>query len=105
MRSKGYLMTEMLLCVFAMSLLMSLCLHGVRFNENVYYTFPDRYLRLQSESMLTAQFRDESVPEIGYEMHFNGSGNVNLAKELHFPFGDHVKKIIVELGGGRLVFR
>ena len=52
--------------------------------------------------MAAAESRPVDLP--GAEgIHFNGAGNVSQARTITFPGRD--SRIIIELGGGRLVFR
>ena len=62
--------------------------------------FPACYLLAQSEAIASSLPRD-FVSAQGV-IHFNENGNVRKAGTLHFSNG---RKIVIELGGGRLVQR
>lgn len=100
-------MLELMVTVFALGVLTLAAAMIPSYEENGYHVFPDQYLRIQSEAILTGESRtyedefNESLPEI----RFNQNGNVNQARTIPFGEAGMTKEIIVELGGGRLVFR
>lgn len=63
-----------------------------------YYAFSSHYLYTQSEAIRKGQkeYIDEN------HISFNSLGNVNKAQTIQFS---NNKKIIVELGGGRLAYK
>ncbi len=69
-----------------------------------WHSFPDAYLRAQSEAIRRSE-RTEYVSECDGipGVTFNEKGNVAKAMTLRPP--DKSGSIIIELGGGRLVFR
>ena len=81
-----------------MSILFVLTAHNRIQKSLTYYSFPANYLRKQSEAILESK-EHQLIDE--YTISFNKNGNVNKAETLHFTQGD----IVVELGGGRLVFK
>ena len=102
MRSKGFLAAEALIAVFVLSLLTSLTLQYREQTKDTRKLFPDEYLRIQSESILTGR-EHTMFMEPDIRVHFNGQGNVDQAKTLYFTRHGHSRRIIIELGGGRLV--
>ena len=95
-------MAEMLLVVLAISILFVLCIPFHAYEEDAYDTFPQSYLLKQSSAIVSATTKilDEyDTPVIT----FNARGNVQKAMTLYFDKKN--RTIVVELGGGRLVFR
>lgn len=85
-----------------MSLFTCLYLPTVEFRDTDYYKFADSYLLKQSEAMVTGSYMEYETDAAGSIL-FNPNGNVQSARTIHF---DHRKdSIVVELGGGRLVFK
>lgn len=68
------------------------------FQETDSYTFGNHYLETQSHALAE---RETEVLEENPSIYFNAKGNVNKATTLHIGH----QEIIVELGGGRLVYR
>lgn len=71
---------------------------------SAWHTFPDGYLQKQSEAIRRAEHtvyepEDGKMPVI----EFNEKGNIRKAMTLYFP--ERSGRIVIELGGGRLVFR
>lgn len=94
--NNGFTLLEMLIVLVIMSIFLLLTgIYKVDYDEE-YYLFPSIYLYNQSEAMLKA----EKVYMDDYDISFNSEGHVNRAQTLYFIN----KKIVVELGGGRLVF-
>ncbi len=94
--NKGFTLLEMLIVLSIVCLFFTITLfHRTSIDED-YYSFSSKYLYLQSEAMRKA----EKVSLEDYDIYFNSKGNVNRAQTLSFS---NFKKIIVELGGGRLV--
>ena len=102
--SSGFTLLEVCIVLLCISVLSLLYLPAREMEVSSYYTFPDAYLLAQSEAIRKAEktmyYSDSSeVPDVS----FNEKGNVNKAMTLHFE--NRSKDIIIELGGGRLVFR
>jgi hypothetical protein len=106
MRSKqGFALTEALLAMAVLTMSMQFVLKASRFPQQDYYLFPDRYLEVQSDALRQAKTVPLNVQEdslLQQEIHFSPRGNINQARTLTFRNG---RKIILELGPGRLVFR
>ncbi len=98
MHKKGFTLIEMCLVIVLMSILFTISIKHSINTSYPYYQFPSKYLRVQSEAILEANHK-ELIDE--YAISFNENGNVKKAQTLHFPQGD----IVVELGGGRLVYK
>ena len=102
MRSKGFALLECLLVLLVMASLAPLALQPDMSETMLYHAFADAYLQRQTDAMAAAETLPVDLP--GAEgIHFNGAGNVNQARTISFPGRDNL--IIIELGGGRLVFR
>lgn len=97
--SSGFLLAETCIAVMAVSMLSLLYLQFPSFDAEGYYRFSDSYHLTQSCAMLTAH--SEVFHHPAAEVYFNGSGNVRSAATVHFP--NRNCKIIIELGGGKLV--
>lgn len=98
MRNKGFSMIELCLTLFIVSIFSSVYLMNRTINAFDFYRFPATYLRTQSEAIV------ESSPKSfhdSYTVEFNENGNVKQARTLQFQQGN----IVIELGGGRLVFK
>ena len=106
-RTKGFALLELMVTVFVLGVLTLAAVMIPSYSENRFYVFPDQYLRIQSESLLTGESRiyDDDFNENLPEIRFNGNGNVNQARTILFEHKGSFREIIVELGGGRLVFR
>ncbi len=94
--NKGFTLLEMLIVLSIVCLLFTITLTSKTHIDEDYYSFSSKYLYLQSEAMRKA----EKISIDDYDIYFNTKGNVNRAQTLTFS---NFKKIIVELGGGRLV--
>ncbi len=95
-QDNGFTLAELCIAIWILGML-TLCalpFAGIRIAD--IHSFPDEYLCVQSRAML--QSRPQQT-ENGIT--FNEHGNVNLARTLHYG----AKQVIIELGGGRLVFR
>ena len=102
MRSKVFALLECVLVLLVMAALAPLALQPDMSETMQYHAFADEYLLEQTEAMAAAESRPVDLP--GAEgIHFNGAGNVSQARTITFPGRD--SRIIIELGGGRLVFR
>lgn len=68
--------------------------------------FPDSYLEVQSEALVKAEGTEYQAEDDAHTMiTFNRYGNVSLARTMTYSSGSNVHSVIIELGGGRLVFR
>jgi hypothetical protein len=96
------MLAELCLFIAGMSILYILCVPVRLYREDPADLFPAAYLQKQSAAMAAAVpsvLEEEGIPEIS----FNEKGNVAKAMTLHI--GRKNTAVIVELGGGRLVFR
>lgn len=91
---------EMCIVLLSLSLLCAICIPAHEFNEEAWYLFPSGYLVAQSEAIRQASYT-EYQPEVGETVVFNAVGNVNQAKTV--DLSEKQRKIIIELGGGRIV--
>ncbi|NLH92566.1 MAG: hypothetical protein GX481_08990 [Atopobium sp.] len=106
-RTEGFALLELMIAIFAVGVLTAAAAVIPSFEENGYHVFPDQYLRLQTEAMLSSEgrvYEDEFSSDLP-PIQFNGNGNVNQARTLTFGSGRKFREIVIELGGGRLVFR
>ncbi len=73
------------------------------FQETEWYAFPYRYLLAQTEAMARSA-ETQIISDTGSypDIRFNRRGNVSKAMTLEI--GKRQRHVIVELGGGRLVF-
>ncbi len=103
----GFALLELLVSVMVLSVLTVLTVRLIHFTSQAYYTFPDQYTRIKSESILTGEKRDyEDETEMDYPpIRFSEYGNINQARTISFPKGQSFTGIILELGPGALVFR
>ena len=74
--------------------------------DTEFSVFTYRYLYLQSEAISKAERIAYEDPEgsIQDEIIFNSRGNVNSARTIQFDQNGIIRTVIIELGGGRLVF-
>lgn len=98
--NKGFMLSEMCIVIISLSLLCAICIPAHEFSEQAWYLFPSGYLVKQSEAIKTASYV-EYDPEEGPSVIFNETGNVQQAKTV--DLSEKERKIIIELGGGRLV--
>ncbi len=98
MSIKGFTLLEMMVTLCIISLFLTLTLIKRTSIDEEYYRFSSQYLFTQSEALRKAQ--RESIDE--RNISFNAIGNVNKAQTILFS---NNKKIIVELGGGRLAYK
>ncbi len=98
--NKGYILAELCVCVLALSTLAMIVTPVHLFEDDGRHTFASQYLLKQSEAIASCQAREFTGPD-GTYVHFNEKGNISRAGTVIFANG---KKIVMELGGGRLVF-
>lgn len=103
MSNKGFTLLEMCTVMLVISIMSLTVLPAGTFQEGQWYTFADRYFHAQAQAMAESRetaFSDESgeVPLI----RFNHKGNVSRAMTL--TMGKKGRSVIIELGGGRLVY-
>jgi len=98
---QGFAMLELCLALTILSTLMLLCIPYWHAPDLDWLNFADEYLRLQSEALLSAQPQQQDIR--GQKIGFNEKGNVNQARTLRLSSGSGVRRMIIELGGGRLV--
>lgn len=68
--------------------------------EDSYYTWPYSYILCQSKAIAEAE-RQELDSSNGISVSFNEKGNVSQARTIDIDGHE----IVIELGGGRLVFK
>lgn len=98
--NKGFLLVELCIVTLSLGFITCLCMHSYETEQAAYYEFSDEYLCKQSEAIAKSQKMEMSV-DFGSPITWNEDGNVNQARTICFG----KKKIIIELGGGRIVFR
>lgn len=96
--NKGFTLVEMCIVILSLSTLTLLCLPAHEMSHADWYLFPSIFWKKQSASILYCE-ENELETEDGFIVHFNAKGNVSQAKTI--SIGE--KKIVVELGGGRLI--
>ena len=84
----------------ALSIFMLIMIPAHDFANSVWYVFPSAYFQEQSEAILYGQ-RKHFVYEDIAEIDMNANGNISHAQTIPFPHDK--RKVILELGGGRLV--
>lgn len=99
--TEGFALGECCIVILLLSIFTALWLPVCELSDTDYYTFPDNYLFYQSEAIKEHKRTDFETGS--HHGAFNRKGDVYLAETLSFLHGR--KRIIVELGGGRLVFR
>lgn len=97
--SKGFLLAEMCIVLIAAATLTLIYLPASEFKNAESYTFGDSYLMTQSDAIVHAQRISLDDPEVNVV--FNEKGNVNQAMTI--TKGN--KTIVIELGGGRIVYQ
>ena len=100
--NSGFTVTELCLCIFALSVLASLGAGYITDPDNAYYEFPRKYLLRQSQALAAAEDRYldfDGLPSV----RFHANGNIDRPAALQV--GSRGRVIVMELGGGRLVFR
>jgi competence protein ComGC len=96
--NRGFMLLEVCMTIMIISIMTLIFLPCCEFREAESYTFGDAYLETQSRAIAEQQPEElEREPYIS----FNEKGNVSQAMTLHL--GN--KEIVIELGGGRLVYR
>lgn len=101
--SEGFLMFEVCAVIFIISIFSVLFLNESVVPDFTYYRFLSIYTKTQSDAMLektTAHM--EQIPQADHLIWFNQQGNVNQAQTIYFQ--ERNKKIVIELGSGRLVY-
>lgn len=96
--TKGFTLLEMLIVISIISMIIIVTFTNKINIDKDYYAFASHYLFMQSEALRKNEkifFNDKNIS-------FNANGNVNKAQTIHF---ENNKDIVVELGGGRLVFK
>ena len=93
------MLAETCIVILALSTLFALVVPVHEFRNNAYMTFPASYLLHQSYALASAQ-EHEMVTDSGIRIIFNEKGNIRKAMTIPFENG---RRIVIELGGGRLV--
>ncbi len=105
-QTEGYMLADLCLSVSVLCCLTVILLYRPRSTSQAFHLFPDRYLRLQSEAILDSAYREVGLQDdAGVTVHFNGRGNVDQARTVTFTTSFSRRSVVIELGGGRLVFR
>lgn len=100
--NKGYTLAEMCIVLIILSVLSLLWIMVRPVPAAERSAFASRYLFEQSEAMIRAHRRTYTDEDHGETVHFNEKGNTDSPRTIRF--GEDVR-LIIELGGGRLVFR
>ncbi len=98
--NKGFTLVECCIVMVALSIFVLLAIPAHDFANRAWYLFPATYYKIQSEAILFGKRRHISYEDIA-EIDINMHGNVKQAKTITFP--NDKRKIVIELGGGRLV--
>lgn len=96
------MLAELCIVVLGIGMLGALCIPVHEFSESDYYGFADGYWYTQSNAILNRE-HESYTTEDGEEIHFNEKGNVSQAQTI--TKGKRNRRIVIELGGGRLVFK
>ncbi len=94
MTRKAFLTGDLLLTLFVMTLLMTLCVSGIRCPDLSWSSFADAYLRELSSSYTLKKAGGLE----GYPVTFNEAGVINLGNTFSFEG----RNVIVHLGNGFL---
>ena len=100
--NSGFTVPELCLCVFVLSVLASLGTGFIMEPDHSYYEFPRMYLLRQSQALAASDDRYlyyDALPAV----RFHANGNIDRPAVLQVGRGG--REIVMELGGGRLVFR
>lgn len=95
--NEGFMLVECCIVLVAVSIMTLLVIPSHEFSKNNKYLFQSDYLYHQSNAIKEAKhtaFQWDTIAVI-----FNENGNVNQAQTVEV----NGKKIVIELGGGRLV--
>jgi hypothetical protein len=95
-------MAELCIVLLGISSMTVLCLPSHEFQEEAYCRFGDEYLLKQSEAIVNSA-RTEYISGSHSVIIFNEHGNISRADTA--VLGNRKREIVMELGGGRLVFR
>lgn len=97
----GFTLLEMMIVILCLGVFASMSLPMISEEEIVQrFLWPGGYLQMQARAMALAEYQEYADPSGNLPMiFFNEKGNVKRAQTV-YPGG---KKIIIELGGGRLV--
>ena len=105
-RTEGYVLLELLISLSVLSVLGLLGLRWAGFSRGSFSLFPDKYLEVQSEALLHAANRSFTADDDrGTLIGFNRYGNASHIGTIVFSGGKKTYTAVIELGGGRLVFR
>lgn len=96
------MLAEMCIVLLGIGMLGALCIPVHEFSKSDYYGFADGYWHKQSDAIVHSESESYETKN-GEEIYFNEKGNVNQAKTI--TKGHKKRQIVIELGGGRLVFK
>ena len=100
--NKGSTLAEMCIVLVILSLLSLLWIMVKPMPSVSRSAFAARYLYEQSEAMVRAHRNEYTDEDSGEIIHFNEKGNTDSPRTIRFS---EDVRLIIELGGGRLVFR
>ena len=100
--NRGFTLTEVCIVLLILSFMTLVTLRIRPVSSVQRSVFAMRYLDAQSEAIRSSSAVSYTDEETGEEVHFNGSGNTDSPHTIVFPDGH---RLIIELSGGRLVFR
>ncbi len=105
-QAEGFTLLELCLVIFVISLLSTIFTKSAAVPDTEFKVFPYRYLYLQSKAIAEAQsvVYEDPNGSVNEEIVFNSKGNINSARTIQFVHNGIIKTVIIELGGGRLVF-
>lgn len=100
--TSGFTLAETCLAILILSLFMAFCLPVHELNLDDYYSFADSHILVQSEALACACEMSYESENAGV-VTFNENGKADPVQTVFFPHRN--KEIVIELGGGRLVFK
>ena len=100
--NNGYTLVEMCVVLIILSVLSLLWIMVRHVPAADRSAFASRYLYEQSEAMIKARRWEYTDEDRGETVHFNEKGNTDSPRTIRFA---EDVRLIIELGGGRLVFR
>lgn len=102
LRTKGYMLLELLVVMFIMTMAMSLFIY--RFDKPDFndYIFMSEYLKLKSEAMAydKEMIYNDDLVDNDYPIIIDANGTINQAQTIY----SNKHKIIINLGTGYLVY-
>ena len=105
---KGFTLVELLLSLSILMLFSLLILPLLPQIQLERYQFSYEYLMHQSQCMAERTSHELETAfdaRHPYWIHFNNKGHVNMAQTVTFTGHNRFHEVVIQLGGGRLVFR